>query len=515
MSIVSIEFLIFIAAVLLAYYLVPGKIQWIVLLLASYCFYFLAGVLPLLFVMATTALVYGSGRRLEKIKDEAASKKEAKAGMKKTLVITMVMIFGTLLVLKYFNFVADNISGILNMFSYSSEAPLINIILPLGISFYMFQAIGYCIDIYRGKIKAEQNILRFALFISFFPQAIQGPISRYDNLGTQLREVHRFSYENLTFGAQLMVWGFVKKMVIADRLAIPVSTVFDNYQDFDGTQIFIAIVLYALQIYADFSGGIDIIRGAAECMGIRLIENFQRPYFGDSVAEYWRRWHISLTSWMRDYVFYPLALSKMSSRIGKWSRNRFKAWNIGKQMPSYIPTFVTFFLIGIWHGAGWGFIVFGLYNATIITLSMMFTEGFRIVNEALHINVKNPCWKAWQIIRTFAIMAIGKCLTRAVSVGAGLAMLKESIHVFNFHGLLGRACDMGLDLDNWLILALALILFFIVSVMQERGINLRKKIAEQILPVRWVIYMAGILAIIIFGVYGPGYEAASFIYRGF
>lgn len=274
-------------------------------------------------------------------------------------------------------------------------------------------------------------------------------------------------------------------------------------------------MLYAIQIYADFSGGIDIVRGAAECMGINLTENFRRPYFGNTVAEYWRRWHMSLTNWMRDYVFYSLALSKLSSKIGKWGRKHLRQGNLGKQLPSYLPTFVTFFLIGIWHGAGWGFIVFGLYNATIIVLSMAMTDVFAAVNRALHIRTESPVWRVWQIIRTFAIMVIGKCITRAVSVTAGFDMLGRCLGAFHLSGLMPRLCEMGLDLDNWFVLGLALILFFCVSLMQERGINVREKTASLPLPVRWAIYMAGILSVIIFGVYGVGYDAASFIYRGF
>lgn len=515
MSIISIEFLIFLGVVLLVYYVVPAKAQWVVLLLSSCCFYLFAGITPLIFVLATTLAVYAGGRWMEAIREKAESRKAAKKNMKKVLIGVLIAVFGTLLVIKYLNFITEAASGLLALFRYDGDRPLINIMLPMGISFYMFQAVGYCIDIYRGKIEAERNFFRFALFLSFFPQAVQGPISRYDDLGAQLRESHSFSYRNLTFGAQLIIWGFVKKLIIADRIAIPVDAVFGSYQDYDGTQILIAVVLYAIQIYADFSGGIDIVRGAAECMGINLTENFRRPYFGNTVAEYWRRWHMSLTNWMRDYVFYSLALSKLSSKIGKWGRKHLRQGNLGKQLPSYLPTFVTFFLIGIWHGAGWGFIVFGLYNATIIVLSMAMTDVFAAVNRALHIRTESPVWRVWQIIRTFAIMVIGKCITRAVSVTAGFDMLGRCLGAFHLSGLMPRLCEMGLDLDNWFVLGLALILFFCVSLMQERGINVREKTASLPLPVRWAIYMAGILSVIIFGVYGVGYDAASFIYRGF
>lgn len=514
MSIISLKFLIFVLVVLLVYYAVPKKVQWIVLLLGSYTFYFLAGIIPLLFVTATTAVVYLSAVGMEKIKENTSSRKAAKMKNRRIVTGTMIVLFALLFLLKYYNSIAGSMTVFFSIFSYDASMPLVNIMLPMGISFYIFQSVGYCIDVYRDKVKAEKNIARFALFISFFPQAVQGPISRFDNLNAELRKEHYFCYEEFTFGAQLMLWGFFKKLVIADRLAIIVGNVFDNYTDYDGTQIFVAIVCYALQIYTDFSGGIDIIRGASQCMGINLIENFRRPYFADSVAEYWRRWHMSLTNWMREYVFYTLALSKMSNRIGKWGRKHIKGL-IGKQLPSYLPTFITFFLIGIWHGAGAGFILFGLYNATIIVLSMMLSTVFDKINRKLRINTECPAWKVWRIVRTFAIMAIGKTMTRATSVAAGFGMLAEAIHVFNFHDIIHRMLTMGLNFHQCLVLALACLVLFFASVMQERGICIREKIAEKNLLVRWTIYIAGFMAVLILGVYGVGYDASSFIYRGF
>lgn len=514
MSIVSIDFLIFISIVIFVFFIVPKRAQWIVLLVSSYCFYLFAGITPLVFVFLTTVVVYLGGRLMSSLALASETRKAAKKKMKKVLAAVILLVFSTLFLIKYLNFVVEAASGLFGLFKYDAGNPLMNIMLPMGISFYMFQAIGYCIDIYRGKISAEKNFFRFALFISFFPQAVQGPISRYGDLGEQLSMYHAFSYKNLCFGAQLILWGFVKKLIIADRIAIPVNAVFDNYGDYNGTQILIAIILYAIQIYADFSGGIDIVRGTAECMDIKLVENFQRPYFGNSVAEYWRRWHISLTSWMRDYVFYSLALSKMSNKIGKWGRVHIVKGNIGKQLPSYLPTFVTFFLIGIWHGAGWGFIVFGLYNATIIVGSMALSGLFESINGKLHINTDCFIWKGWQIIRTFAIMVVGKCITRAISVSAGISMLKYSL-TFSPVNIVSDLQNMGMDLDNWFVLVLALVLFFLVSVMQEKGWNVREKIASLWLPLRWAIYMAGVLAVIVVGIYGVGYDASAFIYRGF
>lgn len=415
MSFISFQFIVFMAVVTLLYYLVPKKYQWVLLLIASYGFFLYGGVTPLIFILSTTLTVYGGGRWMEHVKATAASKKAAKATNRRILTLITVFNFGILLMLKYYNFFAESVNHGLGVFAYDSQLPLINIVLPLGISFYTFQSIGYLIDVYRNKYAAEKSLPRFALFISYFPILVQGPISRYNDLGTQLREEHQFDYRTFKFGMQLALWGFFKKMVIADRIGTAVSTVFGDYAQFDGFQTGLAIILYALQIYLDFSGGIDIARGCSEMLGITLMENFQRPYFGNTVSEYWRRWHIALTSWMRDYVFFPLTLSKFSNKVGKWGRKHIKG-SIGKQLPSYFPTFVTFFLIGVWHGAGWGFIVFGLYNATIIVVSMILTPVFQRMIKFFHINEKSFGWKVFQIARTFLIMAAGKTLTRASSV---------------------------------------------------------------------------------------------------
>ena len=534
MSFISFQFIVFMAVVTLLYYLVPKKYQWVLLLIASYGFFLYGGVTPLIFILSTTLTVYGGGRWMEHVKATAPGKKAAKATNRRILTLITVFNFGILLMLKYYNFFAESVNHGLGIFAYDSQLPLINIVLPLGISFYTFQSIGYLIDVYRNKYAAEKSLPRFALFISYFPILVQGPISRYNDLGTQLKEEHPFDYKTFKFGMQLALWGFFKKMVIADRIGTAVSTVFGDYAQFDGFQTGLAIILYALQIYLDFSGGIDIARGCSEMLGITLMENFQRPYFGNTVSEYWRRWHIALTSWMRDYVFFPLTLSKFSNKVGKWGRKHIKG-SIGKQLPSYFPTFVTFFLIGVWHGAGWGFIVFGLYNATIIVVSMILTPVFQRMIKFFHINEKSFGWKVFQIARTFLIMAAGKTLTRASSVHVAVAMLKRVVGIktaayAGASSATAAAAEtlastgatglpvfsaMGLDLGNWIVLFITFALFFTVSVLQERGMEMRETLAAKPFYVRWIVYLLGFAAVVILGVYGPGYSASEFVYRNF
>jgi D-alanyl-lipoteichoic acid acyltransferase DltB (MBOAT superfamily) len=515
MSFISLNFLVFLLIVVTLYYVMPKKYQWVFLLAASYAFYLFSGVKPLIFIVLTTLTTYGGARWMENVKEKSEKKSDAKKKNRKMLILIVVANFGILAMLKYYNFFAKQIDAAFSLFKYDVSMPLVNIMLPLGISFYTFQAVGYCIDVYRNKYHAETNLLRYALFISFFPQIIQGPISRYDDLGKQLREYHRFSYRNFTYGAQLMLWGFFKKLVIADRAGVLVSQVFGDPGSYDGLQTFAAMAVYAVQIYADFAGGIDIARGAAEMMGIDLVENFRRPYFGTSVAEYWRRWHMSLTNWMKDYVFFPITLSKRSAKIGRWARKNMKGSVIGKQLPTYFPTFVTFFLIGIWHGAGWGYIVYGLYNSTIIVVSMMLTPVFDKLKSWLHINGKSFGWKCFCIVRTFLMMMFGKTIVRASSVGTAFGMMKKCLGMFDFSDFAGRMTAMGLSGKGLIVLTAACAVFFIVSVLQENGIKVRDALARKPLVLRWAVFLVLLTVITVFGVYGEGYSASTFVYRNF
>lgn len=515
MSFVSFSFIAFFLTVILLYYLVPRRFQWILLLTASYVFYLFSGVKVLLFLLSTSFTVYAGARWMEHIRQREKSKKAAKRINRKILLAEVFFNFGILFVLKYYNFIAGNIDSLFGLFNYDISMPMVNLILPMGISFYTFQAVGYSIDVYRGKTEAETNFFKFALFISFFPQMTQGPISRYHDLAPQLQAEHEFSLQNLKFGLELVLWGYFKKLVIADRVGIAVSQVYGNAQQYDGFQIFIAMVLYAIQIYADFSGGIDMTRGIAEAMGIHLTDNFRQPYFGNSVSEYWRRWHMSLTGWMRDYVFFPLTFARFSTRIGKWGRKHLGA--IGKQLPAYIPTFVTFMLIGIWHGAGWGFIAFGLYNSLIIILSMAMTPLFKRWKKALHIREEAFGWKVFQIIRTFLIMVYGKTLTRAESLSEAFRMMRQTLHIHagSLMNIGSEASAIGLSGREWAVLLLAGAVFFTVSVLRERGMSVRAAVAEKPLVLRWVLILGLLAAVLIFGVYGEGYSASNFVYRNY
>ena len=317
MVINSLNFVLFVAIVSLIYFIFPRKIKWVVLLLASYIFYFICSKWLIIYMLITTLSIYILALIMGKIdiKTKARCKEEtdrkvkkeiknkAKRNKKILVALAVLINFGILISLKYCNFINQNLNAIFNVIKLPIEIPLKKIVLPLGISYYTLQVISYVVDVYRGKYLPDKHFGRVALFVSFFPQMVEGPIGRYDELANQLYESHKFSYENVKFGIQLMLWGYFKKMVIADRAAIYVNTVFENYHAYAGLPTFMAAAIYTLQIYAEFSGCIDIVRGTAQIFGITMAENFKRPFFSKSVQEFWRRWHITLGTWFKEYIF--------------------------------------------------------------------------------------------------------------------------------------------------------------------------------------------------------------------
>lgn len=339
----SYNFLIFFPIVTLIYYLIPHKIRYIWLLLASYYFYMCWNAKYALILLFSTGITYVSGLfiiRADKIKGD-----KKRTSSKKILVALSFLINVSILFLfKYFDFAVENINRVLSYLNIQVINPSFDVILPVGISFYIFQALSYTVDVYRGDVKVERNFLKYALFVSFFPQLVAGPIERSKNLLKQVHEKHYFDGQRVKDGLLLMIWGGFQKIVIADRVAIFVDTVFNKFPQYGGMYIVVAAVLFAFQIYCDFSGYSTIAIGAAKVMGFELMENFNAPYMSMSVAEFWRRWHISLSSWFRDYLYILLG----GNRKGK--------------LRKYINLMIVFIVSGLWHGAQWSFIVWGALN---------------------------------------------------------------------------------------------------------------------------------------------------------
>ena len=296
---------------------------------------------------------------------------------------------GILAVLKYTNFAIANINFFLDAFHAGEPISFKNMILPMGISFYTFMAVGYLVDVYRGKYPAKKGLFSFALFISFFPQVIQGPISRFDDVSDDMWADHKFDRRAVSFGLQRILWGFFKKLVIADRILTAVNMIIHDPATYDGIYVFLGMMFYALELYADFTGGIDITIGTAELFGIHLKENFHRPYFSKNIAEYWRRWHITMGTWFTDYIFYPISVSEPMLKFNKFARKHFGEY-IGKRMPVYTASAVVWFATGIWHGAAWNFIVWGMMNFVVLMISQELEPCYKRFHK--HFSVDGTLW---------------------------------------------------------------------------------------------------------------------------
>lgn len=524
MSFVSLSFFVFTAACAAVYFLSPKKARWAVLLGASLIFYWLVSGVLIVCLLLTAATTYSSALWVEKIQSNSVAackdldksqRKEAKiAATKKcrwVLFGALALNFGFLVFLKYSGAFYSGLSALGGLWGFTVWDFTQSILFPLGVSFYTFQSIGYLFDVYRKKAAAEKNPLKLLLFVCFFPQIVQGPIGRWGDLAQQLFEGHDFDYRQAKFGAQLMAWGAFKKLVIADRAAVLVNTVFGSYPDpYHGPVLWVAVLFYTVQIYTDFSGGIDIARGVAQIVGVNMAENFERPYFAPTIAEFWRRWHMTLGAWCRDYIFYPLSLSRPLNRLSKKSRallgNR-----VGKLVPVLLSQFVVFIVIGMWHGSQLKYIAFGLYHGFFIIGGILLEDPLARLSEKLRLNRNSRWFKGFQILRTFLIVMMGRFFSRAGSFKQALSMMGSCFVPAAMPNLLG----LGLNGREMLVLGLATALLFAVSAVQERGIIVREWLEKRPAPVRWLIYIAGIMGIVLFGAYGTQYDAAAFIYMGF
>lgn len=531
MTLISLPFAVLLLVTALVYFVFPMKYRWTVLLLSSVVFYFYGGIGTGYFMVLTTVCIYLIGLWLDKynniqknyLKEHPDLTRDEKKAYrlaiqhKKRLILTLglVICFGFLVFLKYFNFISSQTFSIFHLFGVKADAPKIDLALPLGISFYTLQATSYIIDVYRGKYAAEKNFAKIALFVSFFPQIIQGPIGRYNLLAPTLFEGHKFDSTRCKHGLEMALWGLIKKLAFAEYVGIVADTIFDNYTKYAGILIFIGSVAYGLQVYADFSGGMDIVRGIAQVFGIEMSENFERPYFACSVAEFWRRWHITLGAWMRDYIFYPLSLSKAFANLGKKTRKVFGNY-IGKKLPTFLASFIAFFLVGIWHGSSWKYVAYGLWNSGIITMSILLEPVYKKTQEKLKINTEAFSYKIFQIVRTFFLVSIGRIFSRAPSFMASLSMLKRMLSEFNPWVLTdGKLLKLGLNERQLFLVFVMILVIFVVSLVQEKGIVIRKWLDEQNMVFRWFIVVASVLFVLIYGAYGTSFSAADFVYQQF
>ncbi len=428
----SFEFLVFYPIVVLLNFIVPLKYRVIPLLIASYYFYISQSANLVWLILFTTAISYASGILIEQ-----------KPKYKKLwLVISIVSSLAVLFFFKYYNFLAGSVSSALSLTGVDTDFTIKNLILPVGISFYTFQTLSYSIDIYRGDIKAEPNFLYYALFVSFFPQLVAGPIERPDNLLPQLMAEQKFNTSDLSIGAKRMMAGFFKKIVVADTAAIYVNSVFNNPTETGGAAVAVASALFAVQIYCDFSGYTDIAIGCARIMGYRLMQNFDRPYSATNIKDFWAGWHISLTSWFKDYLYIPLG----GNRRGK-----------GMQMRNL---FIVFLVSGLWHGAAWTFVLWGVIHGIYRVVGMVTFKKREELYAKLGINTSWTAVKAFRTVVTFIMVCFAWIFFRANSTSDLMVLLGKLFTNPSFDTMIA---DLGLTLSGAVIMALAILLMILID----------------------------------------------------
>ena len=531
MSFVSIDFALFVTLALVLFYAVPKKFQWIVLLVASYAFYAQSGAGDLIYIAVTTVssfvcayLIEQKGKDLNTYLQDnkdilsKEEKKTLKAGAKKKqkiiLVIGLVLNFGILAYLKYANISIAYINLYrLTWFSKTDFIPFIRIMLPLGISFYTFQTMGYLIDIYYGKYEREHNFFRFALYVSFFPQIVQGPISRFGQLAPTLYGEKTFDFSRIKSGFYRIMWGLFKKLVIADRLSAFVKAVMDQKDVYPGLYVLLAVFFYSMQIYGDFSGGIDVALGVAEMFGVKLAENFERPFFSKSISEYWQRWHITLGTWFKDYIFYPLSLNKSIIRLGKKVRDKGLV-TLGKRIPIYIPMFFVWALTGMWHGSEMRYVVWGLLNFVFIVLGTELEPLSGRIVTSLKLSERSFVMRAYRAVKTFWLMSFLRLFDINKDSGEAVHAFKCIFRGWSRFDITKVYEDLSLPMEDFIVAIAAISILFIFGLVQRSG-SVREKVFALPTPAQWCVLSLLIAAVSVFGYYGPGYDAASFIYGAF
>lgn len=504
MSFDSVDFLIFFPIVAVAYYIIPAKAKYnlrnVWLLIASYYFYMSWNARYAVLIFVSTIVTYGCGIIISRINENISDKKKNRTYKNLCLAFSFIINLSILGFFKYGQFCLHNISSVLNRCHITFNEPKLNILLPVGISFYTFQALGYTMDVYRNDMKAEKNFINYALFVSFFPQLVAGPIERSKNLISQLDEEHHFDLEVIREGLLMMLWGFFMKLVIADRAAIFVDTVYDNYVDYKGWYIVVATILFGFQIYCDFNGYTMIAKGAAKIMGFRLMDNFDAPYLATSVSDFWKRWHISLTSWFRDYLYIPLG----GNRKGK--------------LRKYLNILIVFGVSGLWHGADWSFVVWGLLNGIYQIIGEILKPIRDKLVDLFKLNRDSLGHKVFSAVVTFAFVDFAWMFFRAdsikICIKMGYSMLKENnIWILVDHESIFTC---GLDRYDMELLLFAILVLLIADLFRVKKISIMRDIIfKQDTWCRWMVYIVSFLFVLVFGIWGSGYENAAFLYFQF
>ena len=552
---------IFLPGVILGYTIAPRKLRPYVLLAASYVFFWeLSGKL-LIYLLFTTLSIYLFGRSLQVLQkkrdgelaalkaqrakpggkvaaefgdggsqaplaDKAMSKEELREARKAikaksqrrqrfVLAAALLLQLGILSVLKYSTFFLANMNSLSQLLGLPFFLPVPSFIAPMGISFDTLQAVSYLVDVYRETLEADRHLPRVALYMAFFPTIMEGPICRYSQVAASLWEGRAITWHNLTFGIQRIAFGMLKKMVIADRLNSLIETVYTDYARYDGGIIALGMFFYTCQLYMEFSGTMDVVIGSGQIFGVTLPENFRQPFLSRTIGKFWTRWHITLGTWFKDYIFYPLTMSKPLNRLTVRARKRLGN-HFGPMIAAGIALFAVWFSNGLWHGAGWNYLFFGLYHFVWILFENI-TEPLVVSFADKHGIDREASWyRALQIGRTILLVNIGELFFRAEGLQAGLEMFRIMVTKFTLASFAdGTVLTLGMDVQDFLITLIALVLVLSIHLLWERGIDLRETLARQKTAVRWAVYYAFLFFIILFGAYGVGYLPVDPIYAAF
>ena len=474
----SAGYVVFFTIVCLVYFILPKKLKRVFLLLASYFFYSCWNLKYSLLMLFSTVATYLTAIAM----DMVGAKKKKKLYLGLCFFVNLAILF----VFKYYSFTVNFINKILGIAALSIDMPVIDVLLPVGISFYTFQALGYIVDVYRGEIKAERNFINYALFVSFFPQLVAGPIERSKNLLTQIDTLGTRRYENLSKGLLYILWGFFLKLVIADRAAIFVNQVFDSYQGYSYIFLCYAALLFAVQIYCDFYSYSIIAKGSAKILGYDLMDNFRAPYLSASITEFWRRWHISLSTWFKDYLYIPLG----GNRKGAFRK--------------HLNVLIVFLVSGLWHGANYTFVLWGLIHGIFNILE----DSFKGITKGIR---DNFIYKNLRRLITFVVAVLSFVIFRSKNIGAAKAYLL---------GILKRQAgsldaSIAFPYEDTVILLIAIAILVVIDILIYNKVKLADNIERRSLLIRWPIYIFLLIATLIFGIYGPGYSEAQFIYFQF
>lgn len=527
MSLVSYEFAVFFLVLCLCCWLVPAKGKTGLLLLFSILFYLSGGAAYLLYPLFTAVTAFFLGKKIGRMTEEGNAyikgheldrkqkneySQTVKKRQRRLLLCGLLLNFGILAVLKYTNFVLSNVEALLHMAGVQGEMEYASWALPLGISYYTFSSMGYLIDIYQRKYEPETNFLRFGLFVLFFPQMTTGPISRYDQMKPEFLAKRRIQWKQVVFGAERMLWGYFKKLVVADRLGPAASMLAAAPEDYGGIWFLVGMVFHTAHLYMDFSGGMDIVLGAAQILGIRLPENFDRPFASRSLAELWRRWHMTLMQWFREYVFFPISASGFCRALSGPVKKKFGKKAAGR-VPVYTATLGVWLLTGIWHGASWNYVFWGLANGVVLLVSQELSGVYRRYRKACPFTGQG-WYRVFEMARTFFVFAfLQMFLYYPVP-----AVFSQALRMFAAPGFgtvtIENLGALGLGLWDLIIVGFGLLLAAAASSLGKTE-GIRERLWKLPFAAHYGAVFSLFLVVLVTGVYGPGYDAGQFVYTQF